>query len=121
MCAESFVDVSNGQFAAIIAAGTSQEIEEVLYSNPEILECAVIAKQDPKWGEIPKAIVVLQPGSKLTEQDIVNFTRERMASFQDAERSRNCPGAAQRRHRQDTEVRASQDLRQVDRRRACSR
>ncbi|MGO9121703.1 MAG: long-chain-fatty-acid--CoA ligase [Desulfomonilaceae bacterium] len=68
----------------IISGGeniSSLEIEQVLYSNPEILECAVIAKQDPKWGEIPKAIVVLQPGSKLTAQDIVNFTRERMAHF----------------------------------------
>ena len=39
------------------------------------------SQEDPKWGEIPKAIVVLQPGSKLTAQDIVNFTRERMAHF----------------------------------------
>jgi fatty-acyl-CoA synthase len=68
----------------IISGGeniSSLEIEQVLYSNPEILECAVIAKEDPKWGEIPKAIVVLQPGSKLTSQDIVNYTRERMAHF----------------------------------------
>jgi fatty-acyl-CoA synthase len=68
----------------IISGGeniSSLEIEQVLYSNPEILECAVIAKKDPKWGEIPKAIVILQPGSKLTEQEIVNFTRERMAHF----------------------------------------
>ncbi len=68
----------------IISGGeniSSLEIEQVLYSNPDILECAVIAKKDPKWGEIPKAIVVLQPGSIMTGQDIVNFTRERMAGF----------------------------------------
>lgn len=68
----------------IISGGeniSSLEIEQVLYSNPEILECAVIAKKDPRWGEIPKAVVVLQPGSKLTEHDIVKFTRERMAHF----------------------------------------
>jgi fatty-acyl-CoA synthase len=68
----------------IISGGeniSSLEIEQVLYSNPEILECAVIGKRDPKWGEVPKAIVVLQPGSKLTAQDIINFTRERMAHF----------------------------------------
>ncbi|MBM4328371.1 MAG: long-chain-fatty-acid--CoA ligase [Deltaproteobacteria bacterium] len=68
----------------IISGGeniSSLEIEQVLYSHPEILECAVIAKKDPNWGEIPKAIVVLQPGSKLSERDIVNFTRERLAHF----------------------------------------
>jgi len=60
---------------------SSLEIEQVLYSNSEILECAVIAKKDPKWGEIPKAIVVLQSGSALTGEDIVKFTKERMAHF----------------------------------------
>ena len=120
MCAEGFVDLSNGQFAAIIAAGTSLEIEQVLYPNPEILECAVIAKEDPKWGEIPKAIVVLQPVSKLTAQDIVNFTRERMAHFKtlrEAEIVRELPKGGTGK----IQVRASQDLRQIDWRRACSR
>jgi fatty-acyl-CoA synthase len=68
----------------IISGGenvSSLEIEQVLYSNPDVLECAVIAKKDPQWGEIPKAIVVLQPESTLTEQDIVTFTRDRMAHF----------------------------------------
>ncbi|MCA1960707.1 MAG: long-chain-fatty-acid--CoA ligase [Desulfomonile sp.] len=68
----------------IISGGeniSSLEIEQVLYANPEVLECAVIAKKDPKWGEIPKALVVLQPGSTLTAEDIVKFTKERMAHF----------------------------------------
>ncbi len=68
----------------IISGGenvSSLEIEQVLYSNPDVLECAVIAKKDPQWGEIPKAIVVLQPGSTMSEQDLVTFTRDRMAHF----------------------------------------
>jgi fatty-acyl-CoA synthase len=68
----------------IISGGeniSSLEIEQVLYSHPEILECAVIAKKDPKWGEIPKAIVVLSPGSNATGQDLVDFTRDKMAHF----------------------------------------
>ncbi len=68
----------------IISGGeniSSLEIEQVLYSNPEVSECAVIAKKDEKWGEIPKAVVILQSGSKLTAEDIVNYTRERMAHF----------------------------------------
>ncbi len=68
----------------IISGGeniSSLEIEQVLYSHPEIMECAVIAKKDAKWGEIPKAVVVLQSGSKLTTRGIIDYTRSRLAHF----------------------------------------
>lgn len=68
----------------IISGGeniSSLEIEQVLYSHPDILECAVIGKQDLKWGEIPKAIVVLKSGARLTPQEIIDFSRDRMAHF----------------------------------------
>jgi fatty-acyl-CoA synthase len=68
----------------IISGGeniSSLEIEQVLYAHPDILECAVIGKQDPKWGEIPKAVVVLKPGASLTPEDIVVFTRRHLAHF----------------------------------------
>lgn len=51
----------------IISGGeniSSLEIEQVLYSHPDILECAVIGKKDPRWGEIPKAVVVLKPNTR---------------------------------------------------------
>lgn len=68
----------------IISGGeniSSLEIEQVLYSHPDILECAVIGKLDLKWGEIPKAIVVLKPGATLTPQAIVDFSRNKLAHF----------------------------------------
>ena len=68
----------------IISGGeniSSLEIEQVLYSNPDILECAVIGKLDPKWGEIPKAVVVLKPGAKMAPEDIIDWTRKKMAHF----------------------------------------
>jgi fatty-acyl-CoA synthase len=68
----------------IISGGeniSSLEIEQVLYSHPDILECAVIGKLDLKWGEIPKAIVVLKPGATLTPQEIIEFTRQKLAHF----------------------------------------
>jgi fatty-acyl-CoA synthase len=68
----------------IISGGeniSSLEIEQVLYAHPDILECAVIGKQDPRWGEIPKAIVVLKPGAALTPEEIVAFTRHHLAHF----------------------------------------
>lgn len=68
----------------IISGGeniSSLEIEQVLYAHPDIVECAVIGKYDKKWGEIPKAIVVLKSGSKLTSQGIIDSTRHRLAHF----------------------------------------
>jgi len=68
----------------IISGGeniSSLEIEQVLYSHPDILECAVIGKKDPKWGEIPKAIVVLKSGAKVSSRELIDFTRERLAHF----------------------------------------
>jgi fatty-acyl-CoA synthase len=68
----------------IISGGeniSSLEIEQVLYSHPDILDCAVIGKKDSKWGEIPKAIVVVKPGATLTPEEIIAFSRDRMAHF----------------------------------------
>ena len=68
----------------IISGGeniSSLEIEQTLYSHPEILECAVIGKKDPKWGEIPLAVVIPKAGSTLTPEEVVAFTRERLAHF----------------------------------------
>jgi len=68
----------------IISGGeniSSIEIEDVLYSHPDILEAAVAAKDDEKWGETPCAFVQLISGASLTEQDIINYCREHMAHF----------------------------------------
>jgi fatty-acyl-CoA synthase len=68
----------------IISGGeniASVEIENVVYTHPHVLECAVIAFPDPKWGEIPKVLVVLKPGTELTEQELVAYCRERLAPF----------------------------------------
>lgn len=68
----------------IISGGeniSSLEIEQVLYSHPAILECAVIGKKDQRWGEIPKAIVVLKEGHRLAPEDIISFSRSNLAHF----------------------------------------
>jgi fatty-acyl-CoA synthase len=68
----------------IISGGeniSSLEVEQVLYSHPDILECAVIGKLDEKWGEVPLAFVVLREGSKATPQEVIDFARSRMAHF----------------------------------------
>ncbi len=68
----------------IIASGFNvypREVEEVLYMHPAVLEAAAIGVPDPYRGETVKAFVALKPGAAATEQEIVAFCRERLASF----------------------------------------
>jgi fatty-acyl-CoA synthase len=68
----------------IISGGeniSSLEVEQVLYSHSDILECAVIGKLDEKWGEVPLAFVVLREGAMVSPQEIIDFTKSRMARF----------------------------------------
>jgi fatty-acyl-CoA synthase len=46
-----------------------------------VLEAAVVAIPDPKWGEVPKAFVTLKPGYQTSPEEIVAFCRERIAHF----------------------------------------
>ncbi len=76
--------VKDRQKDIIISGGeniSSLEVEAVLYSHPEIFECAVIAKPDDKWGEIPLAFVVPKEGSGIKPEEIIDFSREHLAHF----------------------------------------
>jgi fatty-acyl-CoA synthase len=76
--------VKDRQKDIIISGGeniSSLEVEAVLYSHPDILECAVIAKPDDKWGEIPLAFVVPKPGAEVTAQAVIDFSRKHLAHF----------------------------------------
>jgi len=68
----------------IISGGenvSSVEVEDILYKHPAVLFAAVVAKPDPKWGEVPCAFVELKDGASATEADIIAFCRTHMSGF----------------------------------------
>ena len=64
------------------------EVEQAVARHPAVLECAVVAIPDDKWGERPKAFVVLKPGASATADDIIAFCRQHLAGFK-------CPAAVE--------------------------
>ena len=58
-----------------------REIEDVLYQHPKILECAVIGVPDESKGEIPKAFIVVKDGETLTEREVRDHIKERLAAY----------------------------------------
>lgn len=57
------------------------EIENVLFQHPDILDAAVVGKNDKKWGEIPCAFITVKKNSSITEQEVIDFCRSNMAKF----------------------------------------
>jgi fatty-acyl-CoA synthase len=82
--AEGYITIVDRAKDIIISGGeniSSVEVEDTLYGHPAVLDAAVIAAPDPRWGEIPVAVVALKPGVAATEEEIISFTRERLAHF----------------------------------------
>lgn len=68
----------------IISGGeniSSLEVEKTLAAHPAVYEAAVIPVPDPNWGEVPKAVVVLKPGSTLAEAELIEFCRSHLSHF----------------------------------------
>jgi fatty-acyl-CoA synthase len=81
---EGFVHIVDRKKEIIISGGenvSSLEVEKAICAHPEVFECAVVAAPDEKWGEIPAAIVVRKPGSRLEEKDLCEFLNGRLAKF----------------------------------------
>jgi long-chain acyl-CoA synthetase len=58
-----------------------REIEDVIYEHPAVKLCAVVSKPDPLVGEIPKAFIVLKDGAKATEEEIMQFIKDKVAPY----------------------------------------
>jgi long-chain acyl-CoA synthetase len=59
----------------------SVEVENCVTQHPAVAQCAVIGVPDEKWGERVHAFVILQPGGKVTDEELIAFTRERIAHY----------------------------------------
>lgn len=81
---DGYVEIRDRSKDIIISGGeniSSVEVEGALYQNPIVLEAAVVAKADEKWGETPCAFVTLKPGAESTETEIIEHCRTQLASF----------------------------------------
>ncbi|MCC7235478.1 MAG: long-chain-fatty-acid--CoA ligase [Bryobacterales bacterium] len=81
---EGFIHIVDRKKEIIISGGeniSSIEIEKAIFAHPAVLECAVVAAPDEKWGEVPAAIVVRKPGAALEEAELLAFLGERLGRF----------------------------------------
>ncbi|MEM2245108.1 MAG: AMP-binding protein [Thermofilum sp.] len=58
-----------------------EEVEKILLMHPKIKEVVVIGVPDEKWGEVPKALVVLKEGEKITKEEVVEFLKGKLAKY----------------------------------------
>ncbi|MFN8525505.1 MAG: long-chain-fatty-acid--CoA ligase [Chloroflexota bacterium] len=81
---DGYIELRDRAKDIIISGGeniSTIEVEQCIYQHPEVLEVAVIAIPDERWGEVPKAFVVLKSGATVTEQEIIEHCRARIARF----------------------------------------
>jgi acyl-CoA synthetase (AMP-forming)/AMP-acid ligase II len=81
---EWYVTISDRKKDVIITGGenvSSIEVEDALFSHPEVSEVAVIGVPDEKWGELVLALVVVAPGSALSEADLIAYTKTKLAGY----------------------------------------
>jgi len=81
---ENYIHIVDRKKDIIISGGeniSSLEVEKAIFAHPAVLECAVVAAPDSKWGEVPAAFVVLKPGQALTAERLCEFLAARIARF----------------------------------------
>jgi fatty-acyl-CoA synthase len=81
---ENYIHIVDRKKDIIISGGeniSSIEVEKALFAHPSVLECAVVAAPDQRWGEVPAAFVVLKPGCAATQEELLAFVAQRLAKF----------------------------------------
>jgi len=86
---DGYLQIADRAKDIIISGGeniSSVEVEGVLMMHPAVLLCAVVAKPDEKWGEVPCAFVEVKDGAQTTEAELIAFARDRLAGFKTPKR-----------------------------------
>ncbi len=81
---DGYVEIKDRSKDIIISGGeniSSIEVEDALYKHPAVLEAAVVARPDEKWGETPCAFITLKDGATATEAEIMAWCKTKMAGF----------------------------------------
>ncbi len=81
---DGYIELKDRSKDIIISGGeniSTIEVEGVLYRHPAVLEAAVVARPDDKWGETPCAFVTLRPGKAVSAEEIIAFCRQNLAGF----------------------------------------
>ncbi len=81
---DGYIELKDRSKDIIISGGeniSTIEVEAVLYRHPDVLEAAVVARPDEKWGETPCAFVMLKDGARTTDAELMAFCREHLAHF----------------------------------------
>lgn len=81
---DGYIELRDRSKDIIISGGeniASIEVEQAIMSHPSVLEAAVVAAPDDKWGEVPVAFVTLKPGSEVSGEEITRHVRDQIAGF----------------------------------------
>ncbi|MYJ70307.1 MAG: acyl-CoA synthetase [Rhodospirillaceae bacterium] len=81
---DGYIELRDRSKDIIISGGeniSTIEVEGVIFGHPKVLEAAVVARPDEKWGETPCAFVTLKPGEEATEAEIIAYCRDNLAHF----------------------------------------
>jgi fatty-acyl-CoA synthase len=81
---EGYIQIVDRKKEIIISGGeniSSIEVEKAIFAHPAVLECAVVAAPDEKWGEVPAAVVVLKPGESVTEEELIAFLSQTLGRY----------------------------------------
>ncbi len=81
---DGYIEIKDRSKDIIISGGeniSTLEVEESLYRHPAVLEAAVVAKPNEKWGETPCAFVDVKPGKKVTAQELMDHCRKTLAGY----------------------------------------
>jgi fatty-acyl-CoA synthase len=81
---DGYIEIRDRNKDIIISGGeniSTIEVEQVVARHPAVMEAAVVAMPDEKWGERPKAFVVLKKGQEATEGEIIDFCKDHIARY----------------------------------------